>query len=116
MASVRQQKVAGLIQQALSDIFRKDFSLPAGPALVTISEVQLSPDLSVARIYLSVYKASDAAAYLNEVNQHSQEIRGLLGRRIRNRVRHIPQLLFVLDSTLDNVFRLEELFRQIRKD
>lgn len=116
MPSVRQQKVASLVQQALSDIFQRDFQLPSGPALITISEVSLSPDLSVARVYLSVFRSADPEAFLREVQQHAPEIRGLLGRRIRNRVRHIPELHFMLDTTLDNVFRLEELFKQIKKD
>lgn len=115
MTNVRQQKVASLLQQALSEVFRQDWQHPAGPALLTISEVRMSPDLSIARIYLSLFKVSDPAAYLDQIKEHQSEIRMLLGRRIRNRVRRIPELQFVLDKTLDHVFHLEELFKQIKK-
>ncbi len=113
MNKVRQKKIAGLIQQALSDIFLKESVLPPG-ALVTISEVQLSADLSVANVYLSVYQAADPQRFMQEVDSVQNEIRKHLGHRIRYQVRRIPALHFYLDTTLDRVFRLEKLFQQMK--
>ncbi len=113
MNKVRQKKIAGLIQQALSDIFLKESVLPPG-ALVTISEVKLSADLSVANVYLSVYQVADPQRFMQEVDSAQNEIRKHLGRRIRYQVRRIPVLHFYLDTTLDRVFRLEKLFQQMK--
>ncbi|MBX7227399.1 MAG: 30S ribosome-binding factor RbfA [Chitinophagales bacterium] len=116
MESIRQKQVAKLIQVVMSDIFREEAHEILEHSLVTVAHVRLTPDLSVARIYLSIYntgalKPEDILGYITFNNK---QIRGILGKKIRNKVRHIPNIEFFLDDTLDEVFKLEELFKEIR--
>ncbi|MFI5134381.1 MAG: 30S ribosome-binding factor RbfA [Chitinophagales bacterium] len=116
METTKQKKVAGVIQQSLSEIFQRgNLSMVKG-GMVTISEVSMSPDLLVAKIYLSLYQIKDPKAFLEELQQHTPELRHRLGNMIRNQVRRIPELHFYLDETMDHVFRLEEIFKQIKKE
>lgn len=114
MESKRQQQFARLIQKEVSDIFQRDgLSYFGSGSLVTITLVRTSPDLSLAKIYLSVFGVKDRDALLERIKTHSSEIRNQLGRRIKNQVRHIPELAFFIDDSLDYVDKMEKLFRNI---
>jgi len=116
METTKQRKIAGVIQQALSEVFqRENLSMVKG-GMVTISDVSMSPDLLIAKVYLSLYQIKDSKKFLEELQLHSPELRRQLGNIIRNQVRRIPELHFYLDETLDNVFRLEEIFKKIKKE
>jgi len=116
METTKQRKVASVIQQTLSEIFqRENLSMVRG-GMVTISDVNVSPDLLVAKVYLSLYQIKDPKAFLADLEQQVPELRHQLGNKIRNQVRRIPELHFYLDETMDNVFRLEEIFKQIKKE
>ncbi len=115
MENVKQKKVASVVQQALSEIFQKENLSMIHGGMVTISYVSVSSDLGSAKIYLSLFKIKDEKAFIRQMQDASHELRGKLGNIIRNQVRHIPELSFYLDETLDEVFRLEELFKQIKK-
>lgn len=115
MQSTKQKKVAGVIQEALSEIFqRENLSMVKG-GMVTISEVSVSPDLLIAKVYLSLFQVKEPAQFMKELEKHVPELRHRLGNVIRNQVRRIPELHFYLDETMDQVFRLEEIFKQIKK-
>jgi ribosome-binding factor A len=116
MEKVKQKKIASLIQQALSEIFQKENLSMVKGGMVTISAVEVSPDLGIAKVYLSLFQIKEPKIFLDELQEHSHELRHQLGNKIRNQVRRIPELHFYLDETLDQVFRLEELFKQIKKD
>jgi ribosome-binding factor A len=116
MEKVKQKKIASLIQQALSEIFQKENLSMVKGGMVTISAVEVSPDLGIAKVYLSLFQIKEPKIFLDELTEHSHELRRQLGNKIRNQVRRIPELHFYLDETLDQVFRLEELFKQIKKD
>ena len=116
METTKQKKIAGVIHQALSEVFqRENLSMVKG-GMVTISEVSMSPDLLIAKVYLSLYQIKDPKKFLEELQLHTPELRRQLGNLIRNQVRRIPELHFYLDETLDNVFRLEEIFKKIKKE
>jgi len=116
MDTTKQKKVAGIIQETLSEIFqRENLSMVKG-GMVTISEVSMTPDLLIAKVYLSLYQIKDPKTFLEELEKQSPDLRHKLGNKIRNQVRRIPELHFYLDETMDHVFRLEEIFKQIKKD
>jgi ribosome-binding factor A len=111
--TVRQQKYGRLIQKELSDIFLKDKRGFLGNTFITIAEVKLSPDLSVAKVYLSLTLAKDKNAVLQNIQHHKSEIRKALGDRIRNQARIIPDLLFFIDEVEDNAQRIENLIKSL---
>lgn len=112
----RQKQVGGLIQEEINVIFQRMGLNIIGGAMVSISSVKLTPDLLEARIYLSIFNAADNKQILKQVEERAWEIKKELAARIKHQLRRIPELKFFLDDTLDQVFRMEELFKQIKKD
>jgi len=111
--TVRQQKYGKLIQKELSDIFQRDKRGILDNAFITISEVQMSPDLSFAKVYISMMLAKDKKAILGKLNHHKREIRKALGDKIRNQARIIPELAFFIDEVEENAQRMDELIRSL---
>ena len=111
--SVRQQKYGRLIQKELSDIFLRDKRSVLDNAFITIAEVKMSPDLSVARVYLSMTLAKNKNVVLASINSHKGEIRKALGDRIRNQARIVPELVFVIDDVEENAQRIEDLIKSL---
>lgn len=109
--TLRQQKYGRLIQKELSDIFLRDKRGIIGNAFLTIAEVRMSPDLSVARVYLSMMLAKDKKVILAQITDRKSEIRKALGDRIRNQARIVPELVFVIDEVEENAQRMEELLK-----
>lgn len=112
----RQKQVAIEISKELNDIFLKMSLTMVGGGMISISSVKITPDLYEARIYLSFFQVKDTEAALEKFKEHSSEIRGELGRRMRHQLRIIPQLSFYLDDTLDYVFKMEKLLDDIKKN
>lgn len=96
--STRQLKFARLIQKEISDIFQRDKRGILDNAFITIAEVRVSPDLGVAKVYVSMMLAKDKQATLEKINERKGEIRKALGDKIRKQVRVIPELIFYLDE------------------
>jgi ribosome-binding factor A len=111
--STRQQKFGRLIQKELSDIFQRDKRGILDNTFVTISDVDMSPDLSVAKVYISMMLAKDKAQTLERLNRGKGEIRKALGEKIRKQVRVIPELIFIIDETEEKALRLEELIKNL---
>ncbi len=116
MDSIRQQQIAELVKQSLGDIFIREGSNYYGSAFVTITHTKVTPDLLLARIYLSVYNVANKQGVLQQIQVHGGNIRHLLGNKIRNKVRRIPELEFYLDDTLDEVYRIESLLNRLREE
>jgi len=114
MENRRQQKVARLVQRALGDIFQKEGSFLFGSALVTISRVYVTPDLLIARVYVSIYNVKDTDEVFGLIEFQKKEIRKLLGNRLRHQLRRIPELEFYKDDSLDEVYRLEKLLKDLK--
>ena len=112
----RQKQIAGLINEELASIFQHLGINMVQGAMVSISSVKVTPDLLEARIYLSIFNAQDPKAVLKKIEDRSWEVKKELASRVRNQLRSIPVLQFYLDDTLDHVFKMEELFKQIKKD
>ena len=107
--STRQQKYARLIQKEISDIFQRDKKGILDNAFITVAEVRVSPDLSVAKIYLSMMLEKDKVAILDKINGRKSEIRKALGNSIGKHVRIVPELIFYIDEVEEKASRLEKL-------
>ena len=112
-SSVRQQKFARLLQKELSDIFLQDKRGFLDKAFITIAEVKVSPDLSVAKIYISMMLAKDKQAILSKLDLHKKEIRRALGEKIRNQARIVPELAFFIDEVEENAMRMDEILKTL---
>jgi ribosome-binding factor A len=110
METKRQQKFGHQIQKDLSDIFQKEFKEIFGRGLVTVTEVKISPDLSVARCYLSFLLIDDRESVMDELDNRNKAIRNALAIRIRKQARIIPNLVFFLDDTAAYAAKIEALF------
>jgi ribosome-binding factor A len=108
-SSTRQLKFARLIQKEVSDIFQRDKRGILENAFVTIADVKVSPDLSVAKIYVSMMLEKDKPHILERINKRKSEVRKALGDRIRKQVRIIPELVFFIDEVEENAMRIESL-------
>lgn len=112
MDSQRQLKVSRLIQKELGEIFQRETRLLFGNALITVTQVRVSPDLGVARVYVSLFNVPDNKALLESIKTHTKEIRMKLSDRIHKQVRIIPNLVFFHDDSLDYAMRIEELLKK----
>ncbi|RNL49592.1 30S ribosome-binding factor RbfA [Pedobacter jejuensis] len=116
MESKRQQKFAGVIQEELAQIFQREGGAFLPNTLVTITRVRVSPDLSVAKVYLSFFNTNNTSLSINTVNAHTGEIRYKLGSRIRHQARVVPELTFFVDDTNEYVEKMDNLFEKIAKE
>lgn len=112
-SSIRQQKFGRLIQKELSDIFLRDKKGIIENTLISIVEVKMSPDLGVAKVFISMTLVKDRQAVLMQLNSHKGEIRKALGARIRNQARIIPELIFIIDEIEESALRMEELINSL---
>lgn len=116
MFSKTQLQTAELIKRNFSQVLQEQGVYVYGSEpLVTITEVTMTPDLALAKIYLSIYNVDDKETVLFEIDQSITELRKELAKKIRNHVRRIPDLDVYLDETLDEVKKLDQLFDQINK-
>ena len=111
MQETRQNKIARLIQKELSQIFEGQTRMMHG-VLVSVTNVRVSPDMSIARAYLSVFPSEKAQEIVGNVNNNQKTIRFELGKRVRYQLRIIPELKFFLDDSLDYVDRIDELLKK----
>ncbi|HVZ56872.1 MAG TPA: 30S ribosome-binding factor RbfA [Chitinophagaceae bacterium] len=109
----RQKQVAGLIQQEMNGIFQRLGLAMLEGGMVSISSVKVTPDLLEARIYLSFYQVPDTRSALKKIEERAWEIKKELAAAVRQQLRRIPEIKYFVDDTLDHVFRMEELFKQI---
>lgn len=111
----RQKQIGGLLNEELSSIFQRlGLNMMEG-GMVSISSVKVTPDLLEARIYLSIFQA-DAKAVLKRIEERKWEIKKELAAQVKQQLRRVPDLKLFLDDTLDNVFKMEEIFKEIKKD
>lgn len=108
METTRQSKIARLIQKDLSNIFQAQTRQMRG-VLVSVSVVRVSPDLSVAKVYLSIFPSSRAEEVIKNVNDNMKQIRYELGTLERHQLRIIPELKFFIDDSLDYIENIDRL-------
>ncbi len=116
MESKRQQKFAGVIQKDLAEIFQREGMNLLPNIMVTITKVRVTPDLAIARVFLSFFNSNNNTLALNTIKAHSNEIRYKLGNRIKDQVRIVPHLEFFIDDTSEYVERMDKLFDKISKE
>jgi len=115
MESKRQQQVGNLVKQNLSEVFQREGTYFYGKAFVTIYDVKMTPDLYIARIYLSIYNVDKNDA-LDMIKSNAHQIKKSLVARIKNKLRSMPVLEFHLDETLDEVFKMQALFEKLKAE
>ncbi|MDQ1094961.1 MULTISPECIES: 30S ribosome-binding factor RbfA [Chryseobacterium] len=111
MESNRQRKVAQIIQEDFAELFRKQASESKQSILVTVSDVKISADLGIAKIYLSIFPQEFRSAVMKEIEENKTQYRNFIGQKMAKQVRVIPQLNFYLDTSLDDVERIEKELR-----
>lgn len=116
MESTRQQKVSRLIQRELSQVFMREGSWLFDRIMVSVTTVRISPDLSVAKIYLSIFGTNDKKKVIQNLDHHKPRIRYLLGQQLKNQLRIVPELIFYLDDSLDYAEKMEEVFKKIHEN
>jgi ribosome-binding factor A len=113
-ATTRQQKVAKLIQKEMSDIFLRDRRGVLDNSFVSIMEVRVSPDLSVAKIYLSMMLIKDKSALLEKINDRKREFRKLLGDKVGRQLRIVPEIVFYVDEVEEKAQRLDDIIDNLK--
>lgn len=113
--SIRTEKVSSLLQKELSDILQKQ--LPRSGPLATVVEVKVTPDLGIARAYISVIGPdAEREALMEHLKSETKTLRKLLSSRIRNQFRRIPELEFYEDRLFEQASRIEQLLKSVRQD
>jgi ribosome-binding factor A len=110
--TTRQLKVAREIQKDLAEILRSKGMAVFDGAMVTVSEVRVSPDLSIAKTYVSIFPSEKGEELLQNIEKNSQQIRYTLGQRVRYQLRIVPELRFFIDDSLDYIDRIDELLKK----
>ena len=114
--SKRQKQVARLIQEEMNLLFQKEGLHMVQGGMVSIVNVEITPDLLEARIYLSFFKIDNSQEVLKSLQERIPELRGMLGNKLRHQLRRIPELQFFADDTLEHVDKMEALFKKIRSN
>lgn len=111
MDTLRQNKVNSLLLKEMATIFQTEGRrlLPGG--LITVTGVRVSPDLGLAKVYVSLFPVKDKAAVLERVREDAHHLRGMLGHRVGKQMRVVPELAFYIDDSLD---RQEEIDRLLK--
>jgi ribosome-binding factor A len=112
----RQKQVAGVIAEALNEIFQRLGLGMIDGGMVSISGVKITPDLLEARIYLSLFQVKDQAEALKKIESRNHEIKKELASRVKHQLRRMPELKYFMDDTLDHVFKMEALFKKINEE
>ena len=110
METTRQNKIARLLQKELSEIFLLQTKAMPG-VLVSVSAVRISPDMSIARVYLSVFPSDKSEEMVKNINNNMKSIRFELGTRVRYQLRIIPELKFFVDDSLDYIEKIDALLK-----
>lgn len=113
MESKRQHKYSRLILKDLAEIFQHSYRDSFNPAFVTLTDVEISPDLGIASVYVSVLPITEKDRVMEALEHRKSHIRGELGRRIGKQARIVPELRFFLDETEENAAQMDALFENL---
>ncbi len=112
MSSLRQKKINALIKQELSIIFREETRTICMGAMVSVTNVSISPDMTYCKVYLSIFGGADNQEVFENITTHNHSIRGILGKRLGKSLRRIPELDFKIDDSLDYANKIDELLKK----
>jgi len=113
--SKRQQRFGGVIQQDLAEIFLKEGNAWLPGTMITVTRVRMTPDLSIARVYLSFFNTKDADEPIKKIQARVKEIRYKLGSKIKNQAKNVPELEFYADDSVQYSEQMDKLFDEISK-
>jgi ribosome-binding factor A len=117
MDTIKQKQISELVKRNFSVVLQDEgTNIYGAKPLVTVTNVKVSPDLGQAKIYLSVYNTENKQEVLLEMEEEKSRLKQALGYRLRKLVRRIPDIDFYLDDTLDEMFRIDQLFGRLRAD
>ena len=117
MESKRQKQVGEVVRRNFSMVLQNEGGYIYGnEPMVTVTSVKLSPDMGIAKIYLSVYNVEDKQSVVLQMEASNQKLRQALAHRVKRHMRRVPELNFFLDDTLDEMYRLNGLFNRLDKD
>jgi ribosome-binding factor A len=111
MESTRQKKVSRLIQKELADIFLRRSTEFAHGKLVSITRVRVSPDLSFAKVYISIFPTANQEDVLKSMQEHISKFRFELGQKVRTQLRIVPDIAFHIDDSLDYIDKIDKLLK-----
>ena len=111
MESTRQKKVSRLIQKELADIFLKKGNEIVAGKMISITRVRVSPDLSFAKVYISIFPSDNKDGNLHLIREHTTKIRYDLGHKIKSQLRVVPEIAFYIDDSLDYIEKIEKLLK-----
>ena len=111
METTRQQKVARQIQKDLSEIFQHSTKEIAQGKMITVTVVRMSPDLALARVYLSIFPSEHPDKFIETLQPYVKHIRHELGKKVRYQLRIVPELAFFIDDSLDYAERIDDLLK-----
>lgn len=115
MESKRQKQTAEIIRRHFGQVLLQEGSYIYGSAFVTVTKVYVTPDISLAKIYLSVYNVEDKQAVVDKVSSHVHHLKKNLAHRVRKHIRRIPDINFYIDETLDEIYRVNKLLDDTAK-
>lgn len=113
MESKRQHKFSRLIQKELGDIFQRDQKHLFSNAFITVTNVKVSPDLGIARVFLSFLMVKDVDKLMYKLETLKKSIRKQLGDRIANQVKNVPELVFFHDDSADYAARIDSILSKL---
>lgn len=114
MESKRQLQVCEMIKRNFAPVFQEHGTYIYNTAFVTVTSVKVTPDLAQAKVYLSIFNAEDKDDVLRRINNHTHVLKQALAARIKNQIRRIPQIHFYFDETIDEMFKVDALFKDIK--
>jgi ribosome-binding factor A len=111
MASIRQEKIAQLLKQELSMVFQKEARTLCQGAMVTVTTVRVSPDLSMAKAYLSIFAGPDKEEVIANIKENAKAVRYAVSQKVKNQLRKTPEFMFFLDDSLDYADEINRLLK-----
>lgn len=111
MATIRQEKISAVIKRELSTYFQREARTLCQGAMVTVTIVRVSPDLSLAKVYLSIFAGPDKETVLRNIQENARVIRHDLSQKVKNQLRKTPELAFFVDDSLDYAEEIDKLLK-----
>lgn len=115
MDSRRQQKIGMLMKEEFSSLLNKDYKSFFGKGLISVTNVRITSDLSIARFYLSLFNVEDKEVVIQKFKENTTEFRKKLGAKLRHQLRKIPEFEFYIDDTLDYAFHIEKVLKDLKE-
>ena len=112
MESTRQLKISRLLQKELSEVFLFEARNLFGHAMITVTKVHVAKDLSIAKVYLSLFGVMEKKELFKSIDNHTKEIRRALGMRVKQQLRVVPELHFFMDDSLDYIENIDKLLKE----